>query len=176
VATTRLPLYGQRIEYVEAPADRWALYGAWAESKLDTYIAALVKDVGGQHHHIPDSRQMGEAGLPDHLCVIPKGGITYLEAKRFDRGKPTLPTVDTFVGGTISGHVRKGQETWFNAIREASGFVFLVYPTDVPDLATILYRQDGYTRTAAWMRMSKWARDGVWILPRGPLRKSNLKA
>ena len=175
VALPKQPLTIQLTEDVPVPAHLWALYGAWTERQLDTHIAALVRDFGGEHHHIPDSRKMGEAGLPDHLCVLPNtNGLTYLEAKRFYRGRPTLPTVDTFIGGA-TGHLRKGQETWFRVLRKSGTAVFLVYPTDVPDLPTILMRLSGYTRTAAWVRMAAWERDGVWRLPVSPLLKTGRK-
>jgi hypothetical protein len=162
-------LYPQTVKLCPVDASRWALFGHWKESQLDTHIAGLVRDLQGLHHHIPDSRKMGEAGLPDHLCVIPSVhfGTTYLEAKRFYRGRPTLPTVDTLV----DGHVRKGQETWFSALHASGSPVYLVYPTDAPDILSVLCRTDGYTRTDLWKRMRIWLRDQVWHLPCSPTVK-----
>lgn len=161
---TGIKLTEQRVKLAPTSAEAWALYGHWTEAMLDTHIASLIAGMDGLHHHIPDSRKMGEAGLPDHLCVLPGKGTIFLEAKRFYRGKPTMPTVDTLV----SGHVRKGQETWFRKLYQAATPIYLVYPTDVPDLYSVLTKGDGYTRTALWMRMGVWFRGGVWHLPCSP--------
>jgi hypothetical protein len=157
-----LPLTEQTVCLEPVEAERWALYGTWMEKQLDAYIANLAHDFQGLHHHIPNSLKMGEAGLPDHLLVT--GKTFYLEAKRFYRGKPTLPTVDTFITGR---HVRKGQETWLRKLWESGTAAFLVYPTDVPDLY-FLYAGHDIDRLAFYRRMERWIATGVWHLPCKP--------
>lgn len=134
------------------------------EKELDTFIANLTHDFQGLHHHIPNSLKMGEAGLPDHLVVT--GHTFYLEAKRFYRGKPTLPTVDTFITGR---HVRKGQETWLRKLWTAGTLAFLVYPTDVPDLFYLYANGRADIRKLdLYRRMERWIATGVWHLPCKP--------
>lgn len=156
----KLALRDQEVRLHPASPERWALYGSWAESQLDTYIRNLAMDFCGLHHHIPDSRKMGEAGLPDHLVVV--GHTLYLEAKRFYRGRPTLPTVDTLVGS----HVRLGQETWLRKLWESGTPAYLIYPTDVPDVHLLYAGRAG--GTAMVTRMAAWIKTGIWNLPCAP--------
>jgi hypothetical protein len=160
----RLPLSEQEVILEPAPAERWALYGHWKERELDAHVRLLAIDFAGLHHHIADSRKIGEAGLPDHLIVTGAGNAFYLEAKRFYRGKPTLPTVDTL---TLGSYVRKGQETWLRSLWRAAFPCFLIYPTDIPDLHR-LYANAGVPELPLYRRMDTWIRTGIWHLPCKP--------
>lgn len=109
------------------------IWSSWSEDQLLGYVRTTAKAAGWMCYHTRFSLK-SEAGYPD-VCLVQKetGRLLFAELKR--QGK--WPTEGHLSRGAIPRWV-VGQREWLEALAATDAEVYLLWPSDCHDIATIL--------------------------------------
>ena len=106
------------------------VWGSWTEAALLAFVRRTARVCGWLFYHTAFSMK-SDAGFPD--LVLVKDRVLHVELKR----ENLWPTEGHLSGGAVPRWVN-GQRDWITALANAGAEVYLWWPSDSHDIATIL--------------------------------------
>jgi hypothetical protein len=106
------------------------VWSTWTEASLQAFVRRTAHITGWLVYHTAFSMK-SDAGFPD--LVLVKERIVYAELKR----ENLWPTEGHLSTGAVPKWVN-GQREWLTALADAGAEVYLWWPSDTTDIATIL--------------------------------------
>jgi hypothetical protein len=120
-----------RLADVTASEAERVIFSTWREDELLNYVLATARTVGWKVYHTRYSIKSA-SGFPDVVAVSrTRRRVLYAELKR----EGLFPTESRFAP---SGHWVVGQREWLKDLADAGAEVYLWWPSDTRDIATIL--------------------------------------
>lgn len=108
-----------------------AVWSAWSEDTLQSYVLKTARLTGWLAYHTRFSIKSA-AGFPD-LVLVREDRLIFAELKR----QGLWPTEGRLSKGAVP-HWVVGQREWLQALDQTQADVFLWWPSDAHDIATIL--------------------------------------